>query len=307
MLILKIFGLILLAYLLILWLVPKGNFIYEAIWLPVWLVRLKLLPSGNFIETKYAYGKHFRQYLLFFRPKPAGTKERKAAVVYIHGGGWQYGRPEMFRPNAQLLVNEGYAVFLLSHRRIPFYNCGHILQDMAFAMAKVYEIMVSQGCQNTKIILGGTSSGGNLAALMCYDRSVLETSAMPPGQIHALFLLGVPLNLNGMWRSPPLFLFAGKRAGSLFKKADPMFHLQPGGHLPTLIVHGEKDGLVEYESVVAFYEKLKSCHRGGLRFFKLPNGVHTDAASWAFPGHPCREILLDWLRDVEPSNIVSGL
>ena len=290
--------LVLAGYGLLYWLVPKGIFLYEGLRLAPWVFRMETYPSSGYRKKKHAYGSHFRQYVLHFQPEKT-DKTRRHVIVYFHGGGWQFGRPEMFRANAQALTALGYHVFMPSHRRIPFFNIEDLREDALNALLKVLEIRQAVGLSEKKIILGGISSGGNLAALMAFDPTILQKKGIGRDIFSALFFLGAPLNLEGMWQSPPLWLLAGKRSGGLFRKASPIDHLQDGEALPTLILHGEKDGLVEYASVQAFYEKMKQSGAKDARLETLLGGVHLDAASWCFENHPSRTILFDWLAEIE--------
>ncbi len=301
MFLLKILLFLLVGYLLMYWLVPKGVFIYEALRLAPWAFRMETYPSGNYRKEKYSYGKHFRQYILHFQPKKP-EKTRNHVILYIHGGGWQFGRPEMFRANAQVLTNLGFHVFMPSHRRIPFFDIEDLREDIHAAFLKILEIMKAEGLSDKRVLLGGISSGGNLAALLAFDRSILVGSGLRQDIFSGVFLLGAPLHLNGMWKSPPLRMLAGKRSGELFRKASPMYHIRPGESLPTLILHGDKDGLVEYDSNVAFYEKLREEGAKDVRLVTLPDGMHLDSASWCFKEHPSHKILLDWLEEMDRTN-----
>jgi len=277
---------------------PKGNWLHESVTLPLWSLRVRFLPKGNYIESKHHYGLHFRQYLLYFRPaKPDAG--RRQVVVYFHGGGWQFGRPEMFRPDAQALVNAGYHVFMPSHRRIPFFNFRHMRLDIQAAMYSVAVLMEEHGLAGKKVILGGTSSGGHLAALLSLDHAILNEEGMPGEGLSGLFLMGAAINLGGMWASPPLWMLAGSRKGVLFREANPMNHLSESFRLPTFVIHGTKDGLVEYASVKEFVLKLDSMKQAPVEFVTLPGGIHTDAASWAFPGHPANTAFFEWLQKLE--------
>lgn len=286
------------GYWLMYWLIPKGVFIYEGLRLPGWAYRMETFPEGGYRKEKYFYGKHFRQYLLFFQPRKA-SMDRKHVIVYFHGGGWQFGRPEMFRANAKTLTDQGYCVFMPSHRRIPVYDIEDLRADTLAALLKILEIMKAEGLGNKKIIVGGISSGGNLAALLTFDRSILQQANLTQDLFSAIFLLGAPLNLEEMWESPPLRMLAGRRGGNLFKKANPICHVQPGEQLPVFILHGEKDGLVEFSSVVSFYEKMVELGAENVQLETLPDGNHLDSASWCFEHHPSHMLLLNWLEKME--------
>ena len=170
-------------------------------------------------------------------------------------------------------------------------------------MKKTLEIMQLEGLGDRKIILGGMSSGGNLAGLLCFDRSILEAAGVSQEIFTGVFLLGAPLDLEKMWSSPPLLLLAGKRNGERFKKANPACHLQASESIRTLILHGTKDGLVEHRSILSFYEKLKSCHCGEVQLATLPGGMHMDAASWCFENHAARKILMEWLTSLNHGDL----
>ena len=277
---------------------PKGVILYEATrWLP-WAIRMKRFPVGPHRETRFAYGQHQRQYILRVQPE-SDNSQPNPVIVYIHGGGWQFGTPEMFRPNALALMEAGFSVFMLSHRRIPVFGITELREDLVNGLLKIREVMEKEGSGNRKIILGGVSSGGNLAALLAFD-PVLRTAAgwkkdLPAG----IFLIAAPLNLRGMWHSPPLWFLAGKRNGAQFRLANPIDHLETCENIPTLIIHGTHDGLVKYRSVQDFYEKMKATGAAETEFVTLDRGTHLDAASWCFPDHRSNKTLMNWLAKID--------
>jgi acetyl esterase/lipase len=298
LLVLKILLLAVAGYGLLLLVLPKGIPLYEGLRLPLYLFRLKLHSKADHLPVKHRFGRHFRQYLLHYPPAP-GTPEKKAVFIYYHGSGWQFSKPEMFRPNAQVLTARGYHVFMPSHRRIPFSRIPELRDDTLSAILKVQEILWEQGLPDKKIILAGNSSGGNLSALMAFDRSLLASAGLSQAIFQGVALLGSPLDLNKIWPSPPLLMLAGFRQGNLFTAANPVAHLQPGEHLPTLILHGEKDGVVECRNAVSFFEKMRELGASNLQFETLPGGTHLDSASWGFDGHPSQAILFGWLERIE--------
>ncbi len=288
----------LLAYWLLRRAIPKGTLLAEFLEIPRWLIRCLRLPIGKYREHRIRYGKHFRQYLLFFQPEN-GVPVKPHLVVYFHGGGWQFSRPEMWRPAAQALVNEGYCVVMPSHRRLPFFDILSQKEDAALAVRKTLEIMQLHGISDRKIILGGMSSGGNLAALVTFDRSLKSNFGLTDERFAGYFFFGAPLDLYLMRPSPPLFLLGGRRKGELFPSACPACYLQPGFQTPVLQVNGTHDGLVEYKSALSFRQQMEACEPADFQFHTIEGGVHTDAASWIFPHHPSRKVFFDWLQKLE--------
>lgn len=298
MVLIKYIGVFLLGYLLLYFLVPKGIPLHEFVKLPVWVFKMETFPRIDLEKIKYKYGDHFRQYLNYY-PALKGSPEKQHVVVYFHGGGWQFGRPGMFRPNAQILIERGYHVFMPSHRRIPFFNILKQREDAARAIKKVREIMEAEGIADKKILLGGMSSGSNLAGLLAFDGSLLASVGLSNHELGGIFLLGPPINLGGMWHSPPLWILAGSRSSERFRLANPIEHLEENDPRQILLLHPDKDGLVEYKSVQAFYEKTQELGFENVEFHTLENMTHLDAASWCFDNHPSKQIVIGWMEKVE--------
>ena len=99
LLILKILALLAVGYGVLYLTIPPGYFLYEGLRLPFWLLKVGRLAKPQPAPTKIRYGKHFRQYLLHFAP-PENAPTKQHLVIYTHGSGWQFGRPEMFTANA---------------------------------------------------------------------------------------------------------------------------------------------------------------------------------------------------------------
>ena len=294
----KISGAIILVYLLGLLVIPKGYFPYELLRIPGWLLKLYMAPRSPMLEQRHRYGPHRRQYILEFAP--AGNPPAKELViVYIHGGGWQFGSPEMFRPNAFRLTQQGYRVFMPSHRRLPLYRIAAQREDVVKIMSTIQTLMEAEGIGHWPVILGGSSSGGHLSALFALDPSLRNAVGRAALSVRGLFLLGAPLHLEMMWHSPPLWLLAGSRNSPAFKMANPYRHLNGPVGLPVLIMHGEKDGLVEAASVVAFWKKLNELNKAETRLEILPGGHHLDSAGWYQPRVLSHRIFFGWLADVE--------
>lgn len=298
MVLVKIFGIFILAYLLALAIVPKGIFLYEILRIPFWLPKLYTTTRHPMREQWHRYGPHRRQYILEFAP-PNGQSTKELVIVYIHGGGWQFGSPEMFRANAFRLTQAGYRVFMPSHRRLPFHRINAQRQDVMSIMRTIRTLMDAEGIGHWPILLGGSSSGGHLSALFVFDPSLRNNAGPEIASIHGLFLLGAPVHLEMMWHSPPLLLLAGAQNSDSFKMANPYRHLTASVNLPVLILHGQKDGLVEPKSVIAFAEELKELNKAETRLEILPDGNHMDSAVWFQPDALCHQILFDWLADVE--------
>ena len=291
-----LFGLVL-CYFLLFWLVPKGNLLNELLDLSQYWLKIFFLPKKELTVSRFYYGKHRRQYLLLYQgPKPS-TKEH--FIVYFHGGAWGFGSPESFRSNAQVLVDQGYDVFMPSYRRIPRFHYQHIREAITSAMARIRKLSEDRGMKQKKIILGGMSAGGHLAALILYDRKELALTGYTPADFAGLFLLGAPLQLRAMHKTPILWFLAGSRKSQRFQEANPVNYLEVGSATPILIIHGKKDGIVAFLAAAQFYTKMEKLNPGVTKFHVLERGGHLDVAKWVYLKEGPQKWLLEWLDELE--------
>ncbi len=274
--------------------VPKKTILFEIFRIPVFLFRSVTSERNNMIAEKHRFGNHRRQYVLFFQPLNHKT-HKKNVIIYYHGGGWRSGSPELLRSNAQVLVNLGYSVFMPSYRRAPFNRYPEIREDLSFSLQKVVDIMNSKGLQDKKIILGGMSAGGNLVALMLYDRNQLAKYGFTQQMFSGLMLFGAPLDLSTMKDTFVLRDFAGRRDHEMFQQANPITHLQADENIPVLCIHGTSDGLVPYSSALSFKNKLSVINNEILTFVTIEKASHLETASWAIEDNRIRKIMSDWL------------
>ena len=298
LLFMKILVGIAMGYLALYLVVPPGNFVYEGLRLPFWLLKLRKMVKPLPEPRKIKYGSHFRQYLLYFQPLD-NSPSKQHVVIYIHGSGWQHGRPEMFVANAQWLTEQGYHAFFVSHRRIPQCDIRELRTDTGLAIKTVVDTLSEQGLSHKKILLCGNSAGGNLCALAMFDRRLLAGVGLSPDIFSALALFATPLDLRVMWPSPPLLMLTRMKNPEVFDLANPIHYLESEVQIPTLLIHGDQDGIAEYQNSVVFEEKLRSLGTKNLHFATLKGGMHLDSASWCIPGHPCCEIFGNWLERIE--------
>jgi len=253
-----------------------------------WINAISTSEEGLSID-RVSYGSNPRQYFLCcFTAKPV-----KACLLYFHGGGWRFGSPERFLKHARLLNDMGYVVFLPAYRRIPRYDYRHIREDLSAMMERI-KAYQAQHHLPEKIIAGGMSAGGNLAAHLVFDHSLHEK---PPGFAGA-FLFGAPLELNTMPLSPIILSYAGMPGSDKFRSANPINYLDKKANTSTLIIQGKKDGMVPHEAVTPFAERLENVNQSATQYALLPEETHLGVASWVFMENEVRQIFFEWLEGV---------
>lgn len=261
-------------------------------WMRMWKVKMHL------VSEKYPFGKHKRQYLLYC-PADKRVKERDYVILYYHGGGWQFSSPDAFLPAAQVMSDWGFPVIMASHRRLPFHQYRSMREDISLAIEKTWKIMQEKGLEDKKIIVGGMSSGGNLAALLYFDKKIFANLNVPKEKLSAIFLQAAPLDLLQMKWSPTVQLFGGRKSSATFASASPITHLQATDSRPMYLIHGDKDGVVQYECSISFLEKTKALRCPNVRFETVKGGGHMASSDWAAVDNDVRKKLKDWLSQFD--------
>lgn len=88
----------------------------------------------------------------------AGTPG-SGVVLYLHGGGYFFGGPRLYRPfNWRLSAATGHAVLALDYRLAPEHTPADALDDALAA----YEFLLGEGYEPADIVVGGDSAGGHL-------------------------------------------------------------------------------------------------------------------------------------------------
>ncbi|MCB0706510.1 MAG: alpha/beta hydrolase [Saprospiraceae bacterium] len=279
---------VLLLFFLLYVFVTSGNPFYDLVRLPRYWFLVNRHHVGFAQPEKIKYGPHPAQYHLFIAARNP-TREQQPAILFIHGGGWQFGKPALFLAHAEVLSDAGYPVYLMCHRKVPRYHAKHMLEDLDLGFQACQADLSKRIGEKRKIIVGGMSSGGNLAALLFLKNASND-------KLVAGFFQGAPLDLTKMPLSPSVTLFAGRRKKALFQFANPISYLKESDKRPVLITQGLKDGMVPPATSISFFKARLKHAPQTTRLILWPEGNHFYPASWSFDAGHIRQDLLRWLE-----------
>ncbi|UTT68014.1 alpha/beta hydrolase [Arthrobacter sp. DNA4] len=86
--------------------------------------------------------------------------------VYFHGGGWTSGDKAALTKYCANQVLGGMVVVNVNYRHAPRFHMGHVLEDANAAVAWVAANIEGYGGDPGRLVLGGDSAGGQIAALL---------------------------------------------------------------------------------------------------------------------------------------------
>ncbi|MDR1214362.1 MAG: alpha/beta hydrolase [Propionibacteriaceae bacterium] len=156
-------------------------------------------PAGVEVRTHSVATFRVREYRPVDPNSNAGATRLKPAYLLLHGGAfWLSSIDE--RINAALAaeraVGADVVVFDVDYRLAPEHPFPAGLEDCHSALVWVYEHAVELGVDPDRIVVGGVSAGGNLAAALC---QLARRRGGPPICGQLLEVPALDLRPDGTW------------------------------------------------------------------------------------------------------------
>ena len=102
--------------------------------------------------------------------------------VFFHGGGLEQGSKDRSRIFVDYATEHGVAVICANYRLYPEAVYPDFIRDAAAAVAWAHKHMPEYGGDG-RIFVGGSSAGGYLSMMLCFDRRYLGLYDMKPTDI----------------------------------------------------------------------------------------------------------------------------
>lgn len=199
-----------------------------------------------------------------FEPKDHKPEDKRPAILFFFGGGWNGGSPQQFEKQCAYLASRGIVAMSVEYRvksrhGVKAVSC---FRDAKSAVRWVRKNAKRLGIDPDRIAAGGGSAGGHLAGALgtikAFDEPNEDTSisAVP----NALVLFNPALVLapvEGYKAKDPK-----KLAGLENRMGVPPAQLSPYHNLgsdlpPAIIFHGTNDKTVPYDTVELFTDQAK--------------------------------------------------
>lgn len=110
-------------------------------------------------------------------------KKSFPTIVWFHGGGLEGGGKHIPRE----LMNKGFAVIAVDYRLSPQAKNPAYIEDVAAAVAWVFDNIENYGGNKDRIFVSGHSAGGYLALILAMDKKYLEAYGADADKVAAYF------------------------------------------------------------------------------------------------------------------------
>jgi arylformamidase len=190
-----------------------------------------------------------------YKPKSSSTNAQqtnKPVVVMIHGGGWRTGdkgNVSQGRQKASFFTGHGFVYISVNYRLSPAVQHPAHVEDVAKALAWIFDHIANYGGDPKRIFLMGHSAGAHLAALVTADEDYLNKLGKSPAMLSGVILLDsagydIPRNLDDFSDSPlprPIYEGAFGKDRQTWIQASPIQYVKRGKILPPFLVfHTER-------------------------------------------------------------------
>lgn len=215
------------------------------------------------------YSEESKQYLDVYLP----ACEAFPVFLYFHGGGLEKGdKYENGRldPFFEYMTSHGIAVVSANYRLYPEAKYPDFLNDAAQAVAWVFENRKTYG-NISKIYVGGSSAGGYISQMLCFDKRWLAKYHLSP------------LDISGFVHDagqPTCHFNVLKERGIdtkrvIIDESAPLYHVGTENEYPSMqILVSDNDLQNRYEQTMLLLSTLKHFGHTEKIKFRVMNGKH---------------------------------
>ncbi len=213
--------------------------------------------------------------------------------VYFHGGGLVAGDRTASHKAMCHLAENGIAVANVEYRMLPDAKYPEFIEDCAAAIAWVKENIEGYGAKK-EIFVGGSSAGGYLSMMLCFDPKYLHAVGMEPTEIAGWFHdAGQPTKHFNVLK------YSGEDSRRVIvDETAPLFHIgTQKKHSPMRFIVSDNDMECRYEQTMLMLATMK--HFGYKAFdHKVMHGTHCAYCDRIENGESVfGKMILDFIKD----------
>ena len=195
------------------------------------LVRGRELRARTRHKSGLRYGDAPAQVLNIFYP--AQPRSDGLVYVFMHGGAFSEGHPDLCDYVGERLVDQGIHFVSMGYRVSPTRfpeSAGDVAKGLAFLDAQLHQ----EGLSLNRYCLSGHSSGASIAALLGVRPDLLQAAGMRPSAIESMVLF------SGIYDFNPPDPGASFVDPALRNQASPLLHCKDAPK-KTLLIYGDPE------------------------------------------------------------------
>lgn len=198
--------------------------------------------------TGISYGAHELQQFDLYTPDSGNFP----LFVYFHGGGIETGDKAREKDIAAALCEMGIGMISANYRMYPEAHYPEFVEDAAAVVAWAFAHGKEYGAEN--IYVGGSSAGGYLSMMLCFDKKWLAAHGIDPMQVTGFYHdAGQPTVHFNVLRERGV-----DTRRVIVDEAAPMYHVGLAEKYPPMrFVLAEEDMQNRHEQTVLMMSTLK--------------------------------------------------
>jgi acetyl esterase/lipase len=211
-----------------------------------------LVPRGGYTLRKdVAYGDGARQTLDIYVPD--GLTAPAPALLFFHGGSWQFGDKNQYRALGQAFASKGIVTVVANYGLFPPARFPRFIEDGARAFKYVHDHVREWGGDSARIFLCGHSAGAHIAAMLGTNGAYLRAAGADPSAPRGIIGIAGPYDFLPLKDPVLIELFGGDNV----LETQPI-HFIDGKRAPMLLTHGRDDTTVGAGNSKRMAQKLQS-------------------------------------------------
>ena len=218
--------------------------------------------SGDVVRSSHTYKTigEVKLAVEVYSPKGHAAGDKRPAIVFFFGGGWQSGSVKQFEKQCEYFATRGMVAMAADYRVKSRHDVSpdKCVMDAKSAIRWVRANAGKLGVDPDRIVAAGGSAGGHIAActgiVPGYDEETEDqkVSSVPS----ALVLFNPALNTTPQGWDEQRGAGLVARFGTHAKALSPQHHVKKG-QPPTLVIHGKADTTVPFAQAEAFAAAMK--------------------------------------------------
>jgi len=194
--------------------------------------------------------------VFIYRPADLQPGEKRPALAFFHGGGWECGKPEWGQWQCQHYAQKGFIGVSFEYRLVSQHDATPLesIADAKSAIRWMRKNADELGIDPDKIAVSGFSAGGHLA--LC--TTMIDKFDEPGEDLNT----STEANAFILWSSASSLWENNYFKGILKGRADPK-DCDPAVHIhsglpPAIIFHGDQDEMVSVEGAKQFARDMQA-------------------------------------------------